>query len=333
MNILILHPGALGDIILSLPAILLLRRRFPGAEITLAGDVDKTVVADHAYADRTISLSSLPLHRLYSSDALPEADLAFWNSFGRIIFWTGHGSREIGRRLGELKAEVICARWKPGTGDTRHVAQIFADSLHPWLPLRSDLPEARVSLGSVNRGLAGEWLALKGWKGETLTAIHPGAGGLGKRWALENFRGLARQICGANSSVLVLEGPAECGVAMELSAGLPPGRVYAANSVPLTLLAGLLACCRAFAGNDSGIAHLAAGLGIPTVVIFGPTRPQQWTPRGSHVSVLWHNQGCSACEIGAGESHTCLRNISQADVWKELKKYLLSPANPSTFHH
>jgi hypothetical protein len=125
VNILILHPGALGDIILCLPAVLLLRRRFPEAKISLAGDTDKIVVVDRVYADKTISLSSLPVHRLYSSDSLPETDSAFWNSFDRIVSWTGHGSAEITQRLGELKVGTICARWKPEKGDTRHVSQIF----------------------------------------------------------------------------------------------------------------------------------------------------------------------------------------------------------------
>jgi heptosyltransferase III len=322
VNILILHPGALGDIILSLPAILLLRCRFPEAKISLAGDMDKTVVAAHGYADKLRSLSSLPLHRLYSPDSLPETDFIFWNSFDRIVSWTGYGNPEIAQRFRELSTQVLCARWKPEMGDTRHVSQIFADSLRPWLPAQFDLPEAKIFPDVGNGEAAGEWLDAKGWQGETLTALHPGAGGLGKRWALENFRSLALRICRAHSSVLILDGPAECGLGMELSTGLPPEQVYVAESAPLPLLAGLLTCCRAFAGNDSGIAHLAAGLGTPTVVLFGPTAPQQWAPLGSHVTALWLNESCSACRCATGEAHTCLRNISPADVWSELKKSL-----------
>jgi heptosyltransferase III len=321
-NILILHPGALGDIILSLPALLMLRRRFPEAEILLAGDVDKIIVADSAYADKTLSLSSLPLHRLYSHDSLTNLDSAFWNSFDRIVSWTGHGNPEITQRLEELRVETICAPWKPECGDARHVSQIFADSLHPWLPRLSVLPDAKINLGERNRGIAGEWLAFKGWKGEALTALHPGAGSLTKRWALGNFRSLALQICGANSSILIIEGPAESGLGAELSTALPPNRVYLTKSAPLPLLAGLLTYCRAFTGNDSGLAHLAAGLGIPTIVVFGPTMPQHWAPCGNSVVVHWRNENCLACQGNAEEMHTCLHNISAADVWRDLKNYL-----------
>jgi heptosyltransferase III len=333
VNILILHPGALGDVILSLPALFLLRGRFPDAIISLAGDSDKIAVAEHGYADKLIPLSSLPLHRLYSADTMSEVDLAFWNSFDRIVSWTGHGNPEIVQKFGKLRAQVLCARWKPESGDNRHVSQIFVDSLHAWLFNQTALPETKILLGGKNRENAAEWLAAKGWKGEKLIAVHPGAGGMVKRWGLDGFRNLARQICSADYSILILEGPAECGLGKDLQAGLPSGYTYLAETVSLPLLSGLLTCSSAFAGNDSGVAHLAAGLGVPTVVVFGPTDPQQWAPRGSHVSVLRRNAECSACNGGKGKKHTCLQNISAAELWRELLKYLQIPSNPSAFLH
>jgi ADP-heptose:LPS heptosyltransferase len=319
VEILVLHPGALGDIILSLPAILLLRERFPAAKISFAGDTDKIWVAAHGYADRLISLSSLPLHRLHSRGPLSEADAQFWNSFDRILSWTGSGSTEVAQKFENLKSEVCCARWRPDAGETRHVSRIFADSLHPWLPPQADLPQARIILTDKNREDAGEWLAEKGWRGEVLVALNPGAGGLAKRWALESFRSLALLIfTHSDSGVLIIEGPAERGLAVQLSAELPIMRTYVAESLPLPVLAGVLTHCSVYAGNDSGVAHLSAGLGIPTVVIFGPTIPQQWAPLGSHVSALRRNQGCAACNIGSENEHICLQNISPADVWREI---------------
>ena len=53
----------------------------------------------------------------------------------------------------------------------------------------------------------------------------------------------------------------------------------------------ILARCRAFVGNDSGVSHLAAALGVPTVALFGPTRPEHWAPRGERVRVLLGRNG------------------------------------------
>ncbi|RKY65305.1 MAG: hypothetical protein DRP99_00395, partial [Candidatus Latescibacterota bacterium] len=59
----------------------------------------------------------------------------------------------------------------------------------------------------------------------------------------------------------------------------------------LRKVAGLLARCSAFVGNDSGIAHIAAAVGTPTVVIFGPTEPEVWGPRGRNVRVVRASSG------------------------------------------
>ena len=55
---------------------------------------------------------------------------------------------------------------------------------------------------------------------------------------------------------------------------------------PLPDVAGVLAACRAYVGNDSGVTHLAAALGLPVVAIFGPSDPEKWAPRGDRVRIL-----------------------------------------------
>jgi heptosyltransferase III len=326
VNILILHPGALGDIILSLPAVLLLREHFPAAQISLAGNLDHLSVAFPRYAHRLISLSNLPLHRLYSGEALREDDRRFWNSFDRIVSWTGHGSPEITQKFAQLKAGVCCAPWRPGAGETRHVSRIFADSLNPWVPLQAALPEAGISVPEQSREDARKWLDAKGWKGGAIIALHPGAGGSAKRWSLDSFRNLTRLIFSQSSfKLLIVEGPAETGLGTELGAHLPGSRTMIAPQLPLPLLSGILAHCTAYAGNDSGVAHLAAGLGIATVVLFGPTSPQQWVPSGRRVSALRRNQGCKACAAGSGQGHSCLKSILPGDVWGEIQKLQKNP--------
>jgi len=81
VKILVLHPGALGDIILSLPALAALRQRFREAHITFAANLDFATAVAQGYADEMRSLSCLPLHRLYLRDTLPEQDLRFWQSY------------------------------------------------------------------------------------------------------------------------------------------------------------------------------------------------------------------------------------------------------------
>jgi heptosyltransferase-2 len=75
------------------------------------------------------------------------------------------------------------------------------------------------------------------------------------------------------------------GAVAELIRKRMPG-VVELSGCTLVELASVLSACRAFVGNDSGITHMAAALGLRTVALFGPSNPDRWGPRGEHVSVI-----------------------------------------------
>ncbi len=108
--------------------------------------------------------------------------------------------------------------------------------------------------------------------------IHPGSGGAGKNWPLERFVAVARTLESQGRSVHWSIGPAEREAGMDA-----PG--VKLDTGALVELAGALAAARLYIGNDSGITHLAAAVGCPTVAVFGPTEPAVWAPRGGHVWV------------------------------------------------
>ena len=105
----------------------------------------------------------------------------------------------------------------------------------------------------------------------TRVILHPGSGGALKVWP--RFAELAQALPGAT----ILLGPCE--------RPLPTGNPVLEN-VSLEDLAEQLRNCRVFVGNDSGITHIAAYLGVPTVALFGPTDPGTWGPLGRRVTVL-----------------------------------------------
>jgi heptosyltransferase-2 len=94
---------------------------------------------------------------------------------------------------------------------------------------------------------------------------------------------------------LVVEGPAEPGLGWSLVEALGPGSVLA--RLPLPMLAGVLSHCRLYVGNDSGISHLAAAMGVPSVVLFGPTSPVHWAPLGARVEIAAAGDRRSMSEI------------------------------------
>lgn len=315
MEILIIHPGGLGDVVLSLPAVALLRNGFPAARVTVAGNIDHLVPVLSGYAQRILSLSALPLHPLYAPGSVPESVVKFWRSYDRIVSWTGGGDREFTRKFKEIHPNVIIASWRPAPGEAQHVSQLFVDSLAIEDGAAAKAVPAPVFLNSNLRAEGKEWLVAHGWNRlESLTALHPGAGSKAKRWPVSRFISLAQQLAlQENRKLLIIEGSAERGLAEQIVPALPSNRTIAFGAMSLNLLAAVLEHCDLLVGNDSGVAHLAAALNVRCVVLFGPTLPQHWAPLGQEVTILRNTQGCEGC-ASAESHHTCLENITVEEV-------------------
>jgi len=323
VEILALHPGALGDIILSLPALSLLKQKLLGSRLTLAGNLDHLAIVPPACSDRRLSIASLPLQRLYGSLPLPEADVRFWNSFDRIISWTGFADPRFAANLRAIHPDAVIAPWRPCPAERRHVSSIFADSLSPWVSPQDAVRFVELRPDTASLTFAHGWYRERGCaSGTPIIALQPGAGSPAKRWPLRYFAQVALGLQPHRPGrFLIVEGPAEPGLGGELAAAIPDSQTVVAECLPLERLAAILSLCRAYVGNDSGISHLAAAIGIPSVVVFGPTSRSHWAPRGPSVTVLRNNSGCAACAGPGSEEHRCLHSISPQDVLRVLASW------------
>jgi ADP-heptose:LPS heptosyltransferase len=116
--------------------------------------------------------------------------------------------------------------------------------------------------------------------------IHPGSGGEHKCWQLDNFLSVAQMLAGEGIEVVFLLGPAEqerFGASAMAKIGAA-GRLLA--NLSLAEVLAVLSCAGGYVGNDSGITHLSAALGIRTVAVFGPTEPAVYGPVGPAVTIL-----------------------------------------------
>ncbi|MBI3091392.1 MAG: glycosyltransferase family 9 protein [Candidatus Tectomicrobia bacterium] len=154
-------------------------------------------------------------------------------------------------------------------------------------------PPLRFSTGA--RQAASAWLRQRGIPGlaagaipdRPIVALHPGSGSVQKCWPVERFALLAgwlRRQCGAR--LIVCLGPAETERLEPRQWNLAEADILPAVAPPLDVLGALLRRCHLFIGNDSGIAHLAAAAGCPSVVLFGVTDWRIWRPLGSHVHCI-----------------------------------------------
>jgi len=253
---LVLHTGGIGDFLLCCPALIRLAAEGP---IHLLGRPERLVLAVRA----GIATACHDMNRVGFESVFGEPSprlRRFLSSFGKGILWMKEDP-EI-RRGFEL-CGVTDLRAFPGTPPDSwcaHASEYYLNCLG-----FSGAPALRLPIapGEISRDVI----------------IHPGSGGRSKNWPLDRFRALAKDLEQRGRSVTWCVGPAEEG--FDLSGC---GSLLQTDS--LETLAEGLAASRLYIGNDSGISHLAAAVGCPTVVIFGPTDPHIWAPKGQNMTAV-----------------------------------------------
>lgn len=284
-RILVIRGGAIGDFILTLPAIGLLRRRFPQGHLEILGYKHIAALAENRfYADATRSIEYGQLARFFAKGAeLPSALVDYFHGFDLIVSYLFDPDQIFEtnlRRCGTF--EFICGPSKP-----EEQAHASAQLAAPLDSLGLRLPEdaARLFPSAHDRELAREFLT---GAGTFLLAFHPGSGSEAKNWPLKFWNALAAELLVRypTAFLLVFGGEADRTQLLKLRQDLPAARVRVAEDLALTTLAAIAENCALYIGHDSGISHLAAAVGTPSVLLFGPTNPAVWAPTNPNVRVL-----------------------------------------------
>jgi len=120
-----------------------------------------------------------------------------------------------------------------------------------------------------------------------VVALHPGSGAAAKRWPPHLFARLAEECEVRGLAPILICGPQDSDSIREVAAACPAGfRLPVVTDLSLGQLSALLQRVVAYVGNDSGVTHLAALAGAPTLALFGPTNPAYWAPVGRRVHIL-----------------------------------------------
>ena len=323
-RILVIHAGALGDFILALSAMGALRDAFPGARIELLGRPAIAEIALGTFIDRIRDIGFSDISSLFEQDSPASGGAArFIRGFDIIVSWLADEEGIFEAALRRLcRGHVVSARSRPPAGDPRHISDYLVETLAP-LGIARERPQDRILAGGFDdkKSRQEEW-APDFVPDSPLLIIHPGSGGRHKLWPAEKFSELASRAAEAGAaSVAIILGPADLG----LTGCFGPFRVIETGELRLVDVARILRECDLYLGNDSGITHLAAALGLPTVALFGPTDPRVWAPRGGRVTVLKEEMPCAPCDHGSGTScgHSlCLEAIGVDEVLGSLTSTL-----------
>jgi ADP-heptose:LPS heptosyltransferase len=309
MTAAVYHTGALGDFITTVPSLLFWRSRHPAERLALLGrPAIASLASDAGIIDGFLDMGAARFLPLFREAFSAEAE-ALLSPFSSIILFAADDSPIVNcaRRCGAIEVFQQPPFPNGRVHAVDHHLSLFAEATA--VPPEFSIPRIVPSRPAIARSEA----FLSG--GIHPVALHPGSGSALKNWAPERFVALADRIR-RHAPVLWIKGPAEAGLECPLED-------HTAAEAPLPVLAALLSRCRAFVGNDSGVAHLAAAIGCPTVVIFGPSDPAVWAPRGKSVTILHHQATCAPChppgEAGAACGRPCLDSIRVNEVLDALR--------------
>ncbi len=290
-----MRPGAVGDFILTLPAARVLARSFPDAGIEFVGTAAaKPLLPMVRELAACTDFGSPWLSSLFAGAGELGAEAAQYVSrFDTAVCYFRDDEQIVGPRLRKAGvARVVFCTASPSRG--MHVAQHLINGLRE-LGIRGKAEPPAIHADARSRSLAAEFLRSMGVSSDRpLVALHPGAGSPQKRWPMSNFGELARVLKEHGFRILVTWGPAEPDVKDSLGQPSWAGVVGMAN-LPLDVLAAVMERCILFVGNDSGITHLAAALGVPSIALFGPTDSEVWKPLGKSVKVVQGRCEFSPC--------------------------------------
>ena len=285
-KILVLRGGALGDFIVTLPALALLRERWPEATIELAGNATAAQLARHrGLLDTVHSQHEARWSTLYGTASLPDEFARWLREFDLVVSYWPDPEGELRRRFPLRDGQLFLSTPAMPTR-----APAAAHYCEPLRELGLETSNHWYQMSPVGES-ASEWTG----RGPPLAhargyvAIHPGSGSPRKNWPLEKWLDLIPRL---PLPVSVILGEAE----VNRWSALPPvgpsnqrlgvKPLHLLEQPPLEDLVTHLAGCRLFLGHDSGVSHLAAACGARCVLLFGPTEKALWAPPAPNVRVL-----------------------------------------------
>ena len=324
-NILIIRPGALGDVVVTLPAIEAVRNHFENAQIEIMGYSSfLEIVKGRFYADTISRFDQADIAPLFMRNSSVPASLINKLSNTDLIISFVSDKEQI--MVGNLRASgakhVIHYEPFPSESEHIHIIDHFLRCLD-LLGVHHSNKIPKIFLKGEDVLLGEKFLNDRVVDPKKmLVAVHPGSGSRQKCWPMDRYAEIILWLKEEmDTQILLISGPADTGIVEALRVKVRD-KFILVDHLPVPILAAIIKRCKLFVGNDSGITHLAAAVGTPTISIFAPTDPSMWGPRGEQVKILYKKSPCSPCPSDTRRncfSQTCLENVTVEDVISEIR--------------
>ncbi len=290
-KILVIRGGAIGDFILTLPAIAALRKAFPQAALHIIGypHVASLAVAG-GLANEVRSIESRAMAGFFADRGDLDPDLAaYFAEFAVIVSYLYDPDQIFRTNVQRCsKAQFIAGPHRPEEGANLHAAEAFLQPLNRLAIFDAD-PAPRLDLGKAGAAELGpgKWLA-----------VHPGSGSERKNWPEARWAEFLAELAQISAwNLLLVGGEAEGERLDRLGRRLPEGRRRLARNLALPELGRRLRECHFFIGHDSGITHLAGAVGLTGLVLWGESKPEVWRPLNPGLRLLRAPDGLSELKV------------------------------------
>jgi len=335
-----------GDAAMTVPALRELRLLFPKAHLTLATRPwAKELFAEADFLDDLLVYERRGLGSVFAQvrvwkDRRFDLAILFQNAFeaalipalARVPFRIGYATERRGLLLTHA---LDLPDWRSSKHEAFYYLNIVAAVERivkkNQRTLESYQPNVHLGISATRKANAVKLLATYGVKGDRkLIALCPGSiNSRAKRWPAERFATLADFFIEANAQVLLIGSPEELEVSEEVAQRMRYQPIMLTGRTSLSEAVEILDAVDLLITNDTGPAHIAASLGRPTLVIFGPTNPLTTKPLSALAEIVLHAPECAPCMLrDCPIDHRCMTAISPSEVFSRVQAMLSHQRRP-----
>ncbi len=341
-------PNWVGDAVIAVPALRELRRVLARAQITFVarpwvsglfdgeGLADRVIPVDDARGFGESAKQFIRARRRLGRERFDLAVL-LQNAFGAALLARASGARVVAGYPTDARRLLLNlpVGFEPNYKSRHQVfyylniaahleramsgeSRVDFDSPHPWLKATEEQKESAQRLLSRSSSAS---LTLH----ERLVAINPGAtNSRAKQWSAERFAETADRLAARDGFRAVIVGTAgDIQAANEVASRMRTPALVLAGQTSIAELKGVLACSSLVISNDTGTAHVSAALGVPTVVVFGPTDHTSTRPFSDMAAVVRHQVECSPCMLrDCPIDHRCMTRVEVDDVYRAAREMI-----------
>jgi heptosyltransferase II len=313
----------IGDFVRCHSVVTVLRQRFPNRPVDMLATTLCAPLADYMPGVRQSIVADLPRSRLALTQQRALAARFKRENYGMALIMPRTWKAALAPFLAGIPQRVGFAgearfvllndmrfgeRKLPRMVDQCAMLALPRGAAQPpeWPMPKLDVPASEIAAWRIRRGLTDD---------RPIIALAPGAVGPAKRWTTDGYAALARALTADGLSVWIVGGPGEKALATEI-AGDSGARDLTGTDLRDAIMT--LGAASVAVSNDSGLLHVAAALGTPSIGIFGPTSPWHWAPLNPLAGVIETKSElpCRPCHkpVCRLTHHRCMRDIEVAQV-------------------